>query len=426
MSYTLKEYRDIGEKVYYRKHKSGLDVYYVPKQHSNTYAIFGTKYGSVDVEFKVGDGDFISVPDGVAHFLEHKLFEDENGNDAFARYAAFGGNANAYTSFGRTCYLFSCTENFEQNLEILLDFVTHPYFSDKSVAKEQGIIAEEIKMGEDNPARKVYFGMLRALYHNHPLRIEVAGSVDSIMQITPKLLYDCYNTFYNLRNMALVVCGDTDTAVIDTVCDKILKTAPEQIIERVRYDEPDTVCMKRVCACLPVSRPIFNIGIKEKAPAKEEDIGRKSAVYEIILQIIFGKSGEFYNNMYEEGLLNSSFGAYFGCASDYAYIEIGGESDEPDEVMNRVCEEIVRRKESLFSVEEFERAKKVVYANNLFALDSTDDVASSFLEHRLAGTDFFEYFEHLAKVSFDEAKSMLLSGFDIEKTVISIVENNAE
>ena len=182
-----------GDSYYKIKHQSGLDIYVYPKEgYKSSYAIFGTKYGSINTCFSVDGKEKITVPDGIAHYLEHKLFESEEG-----------ANANAYTSFEKTCYLFSCTDKLEQSLEILLDFVQSPYFTAQTVAKEQGIIGQEIKMYDDDPNWRVMLNMLEGMYKNHPVRIDIAGTVESIAQITAEKLYEVYNVIYNLKNMAL-------------------------------------------------------------------------------------------------------------------------------------------------------------------------------------------------------------------------------
>ena len=218
----------VGDTYYKLEHPSGLTVFIYPKENSNsTYAVFGTKYGSVDNQFRRSDEDTVhTVPEGIAHFLEHKLFESEDG-DAFARYAKTGASANAYTSFDMTCYLFSCTENVEASLEILLDFVQSPYFTEQTVQKEQGIIGQEIRMYDDDPQWRVMFNLLGALYHTHPVKIDIAGTVESISHITPELLYQCYHTFYDLHNMALCVAGNIDKETVTTEQD----TPPWAILE---------------------------------------------------------------------------------------------------------------------------------------------------------------------------------------------------
>lgn len=220
----IHESSELKEKLYEIDHKSGLKIFVMPKEnYKSTYAVIGTKYGSIDTCFKRSDkADFTRVPEGIAHFLEHKLFESEE-LDAFTRYAETGASANAYTSFDKTCYLFQCSDRFEDSLRILLDFVTHPYFTKETVEKEQGIIGQEITMYYDVPGWMGTFNLLRCLYKNHPVRIDIAGTVESISQITDKLLYDCYNTFYNLNNMALAVVGNVDPERVVKICDEMLE-----------------------------------------------------------------------------------------------------------------------------------------------------------------------------------------------------------
>lgn len=422
MSFLVKENAAIGEKYYYMQHKSGLPVYVFPKKHATAFAIIGTKYGSVDTTFKTNkDTDFFTIPDGVAHFLEHKLFEDENGNDAFERYAKFGGNANAFTSFIRTAYLFSCTNNFDQNLEVLLDFVTHPYFTDKTVKKEQGIIGEEIQMYQDNPGWRVFFNMLGAMYVNNPIRRDIAGSIESIAEITPEILYKCYNIFYNLNNMALCVCGNVTPEQVEAVCDKILQQAEDIKINRSFPDEPEHINQHRITQELEVAQPLFCIGIKDTITASSEEAIRKAAVTEILLQLLFGKSSDFYNRHYESGLINRKFSASYEQSSRYAFTEISGSCENPDDVKQAVCDEITRRKAEFFTEEEFKRAKRVVYAGNLYTFDSTEQIATGFLSFAFEGSDILDYPDVISKVTYEEAKNTLLSSFDINKCVLSIV-----
>jgi predicted Zn-dependent peptidase len=232
MDFEIIESKKLHVKVIYQKHPTGLDIYVAPKSgYSSQYAIFGTKYGSIDNLFKEGEKS-TAVPEGIAHFLEHKLFESEDG-DTFSRFAKTGASANAYTSFDRTCYLFSCTSEFRASLEILLDFVQKPYFTKKTVQKEQGIIGQEIKMYDDDPNWQVFFGLLRSLYHAHPVKTDIAGTAQSIAQITPELLYKCYQSFYNLNNMVLCVAGDVDPSLVLEVADTLLKPAPALAVQSI-------------------------------------------------------------------------------------------------------------------------------------------------------------------------------------------------
>ena len=253
----------LREKYDLIEHESGLSIYVFPKKLTSTYALFATKYGSIDNAF-VENGTEITVPDGIAHFLEHKLFENEDGSDSFSRFSALGADANAYTSYQRTAYLFSCTENFEESLEELLRFVTTPHFTEASVKKEQGIIAEEIRMYEDSPWDRCQRLLLCALYHHHPVKKNICGSIKSIGEITPELLYRCHRAFYHPSNMALIVCGDVNAKQVTSIVDRVLpKKEKPHTLERILPKEPPTVAKKRMDCRMQVSKPLFYIGVKD-------------------------------------------------------------------------------------------------------------------------------------------------------------------
>lgn len=388
-------------------HPSGLEIFIVPKKHSTSYAVIGTRYGSMDRTFKTdSDKDFITVPDGIAHFLEHKLFENENGEDTFTRYARFGGSANAFTSFDKTAYLFSCTENFSENLGVLLDFVQSPYFTDASVQKEIGIIGQEIRMYDDNPGWQSFFGLLNAMYVNNPIKIDIAGTTESISKITPEVLYRCYNTFYNLNNMTLVVCGDVTAEQVLEVADKYLKKSKDITIERVETDEPEDVNKKRITKHLEVAMPMLVVGIKDKTPKLGNDSIKRHVANEIILHSIFGNSGSFYTSVYDKGLINGSFGADSSIGRGFAFAEIGGSTPDPDALFDEICAEIERNRKVGLDKADFERAKKVVYSSSLTAFDSTDDIANGFLRQRFLGGNLLEYPELIASVSYEYASEV--------------------
>lgn len=264
----IKRYYDeqLNEEMLSAVHESGLRVYVFPKQgFQKYYAIYGTEYGSVDSVFQVpGDTEMTRVPDGIAHYLEHKMFEEEDGGDAFQRFALTGASSNAFTSFDMTAYLFSCTDKFYENLDILLDFVNHPHFTEENVAKEQGIIGQEIKMYEDDPEWRVFFNTLTALFHHNPVKIDIAGTVESISKITPELLYRCYNTFYNPANMVLVLVGDVDIDEAMKYVDKHID-AKRNLgqISRETVTEPKERVKERITQNLVVSQPLFRIGFKD-------------------------------------------------------------------------------------------------------------------------------------------------------------------
>ena len=273
------------------RHSSGLMLLLYPmKGFSTVYAAFTTDLGSVDTGFKTQyDEDMVDVPEGVAHFLEHKMFENEDG-DAFEKYAKTGASANAFTSFDKTSYLFSCTDQFEESLSILLDFVRRPYFTKESVQKEQGIIGQEIRMYDDSGDWRVMFNLLEAMYQVHPVRIDIAGTVESIAQIDSELLYRCHRTFYNLENMVLCVAGNFEPEQVLRVADRVLKPDEKPIeITRKSWEEPREVAKQLVEQKLPVAAPLFEYGFKAVSGSRKENL-KNQVLDEILTDIICGES----------------------------------------------------------------------------------------------------------------------------------------
>jgi predicted Zn-dependent peptidase len=419
MGFELIESKKLHEKVYYQKHSSGLDIYVAPKSgYSSQYAIFGTKYGSIDNLFREG-GKSVAVPEGIAHFLEHKLFESEDG-DAFSRFAKTGASANAYTSFDRTCYLFSCTSNFKASLEILLDFVQKPYFTQQTVQKEQGIIGQEIKMYDDDPNWQVFFGLLRSLYHKHPVKTDIAGTSQSISHITSDLLYQCYNSFYNLNNMVLCVAGDVDPSLVIEVADAYLKPAPAMQVESIFEDEPESIVTPRAEKKLSVSVPLFNLGFKD-VPLKGFDEAKKEAVTEILLEMIGGDDSPLYRRLYDKSIINASFSMQYFSGRSFAATVIGGESREPDTVAAEFMKETQALKTSGINKADFDRAKKAVFGRLAAHYDSVDDVANGIAGCRFAGVGPFDIVDAAAQVTMDDAMQRLISHFSQDKSALSVI-----
>ena len=298
----------INESYTVLTHSSGLKIFVCEKpEFSGCYAVFGTKYGSIDNSFrKKGEEEFIDVPEGIAHFLEHKLFESEDG-DAFAKYAKTGASANAYTSFDKTCYLFSCSDKFVESFEVLLDFVQHPYFTQATVEKEQGIIGQEISMYDDSPDWIVLFNTLESLYHNNPVRINIAGTAQTIDKINADLLYQCYHTFYNLQNMFIVVCGNVSTDTVVDLCEKHLKEQEGFEVETKPYNEPYEIVRSYKEQQMPVAIPQFMLGIKMDCegylPTKER------IEISMLISLLVGSQSKLYNQMLSDGFINKEFGA---------------------------------------------------------------------------------------------------------------------
>ncbi len=420
MKNTVKSSR-LGESYTKVEHSSGLTILLCPmKGFSTAYAMFGTQYGSVDTTFKTdADSDFVTVPEGIAHFLEHKLFESEDG-DAFARYAATGASANAFTSFDRTAYLFSCSDKFEESMEILLDFVTHPYFTPETVQKEQGIIGQEIRMYDDVADWRVMFGLLGAVYHNHPVRIDIAGTVESIANIDADLLYRCYNTFYNLHNMVLTVAGNFDPAVVLTLADKILKPAPPLKIERKSPPEPDSIKTERVEINLPVATPMFQFGFKGRAGDAIENL-KHQVQNEILLEIILGESSPLYRKLYDSGLINATFEYEVMGGRDYITCLCAGESRDPDAVAAAVKEEIKRIQKEGIDHEAFKYCKRASYGRYIGMFSRVEAIAGLLMLAHFAGVDMYALTDWVAEVSYEDLTDRLMQDFDTERCALSVV-----
>lgn len=420
---TVKSSALLREKYYYVKHKSGLDIYVFPKKMASTYALFGTKYGSVDSRFKKSsDADFIEVPAGIAHFLEHKMFENEDGVDTFARFAKTGAQANAYTSFGITAYLFSATEKVYESLDILLDYVTHPYFTKENVDKEQGIIAQEIRMCEDNPGRALSFNLLKSMYSDHNIRIDIAGTVESIAQITPELLYSCYNTFYNLNNMALCVCGDVELDKVLESADKNLKVAePFDVISEAKPEKPEV--SEKYCTCkMQVSMPMFAIGVKDvDISADPAERMKKNAAISVISDMLFGKSSSFFNTMYDEGVVSGSIDLWAEHNKSYSFITLSGEAPDPDAVYKRFLDLVERTKASGLDREEFVRCKRVMYAGLVKSFDSTEEIANNFLGYVFDDGDILDFTDIMGNLDYDYTNELFKSMFRDEYYTLSTV-----
>jgi len=414
----------LGESFTKIEHPSGLTLLLCPMAgFSSAYALFATKYGSVDTSFKTGeDEEFVTVPEGIAHFLEHKLFESEDG-DAFGKYAKTGASANAYTSFDRTAYLFSCSDNFAASLEVLLDFVTHPYFTPQTVEKEQGIIGQEIQMYDDSADWRVYFNLLGALYHNNPVRIDIAGTIDSIAKIDADLLHRCYKTFYNLHNMVLAVAGNFGIDTVLEAADRILPRAERIEIERMPADEPESIREKRVEKHLPVALPLFQIGFKGRAGATEPETMHGQVLDEILLDIIAGESTPLYRRLYDEGLINQTFGGEAMSSRDYAMTVFSGESRDPDKVLDAITQEVDRLRREGIEREVFSRCKKAIYGRYVGAFGRVDAMASMLMNAHFAEVNPYDLLDLVAAVTPEAAQARLHTAFDTEKCALSVVRN---
>ena len=416
----------LREKYYYLKHKSGLDIYVFPKKMTLKTALLGVKFGSV---YELGasvDGEVKGFSSGIAHFLEHKLFSSEDGVDAIETLASLGADANAYTSNNKTVYMFSCTENFKEALAELIKFVYRPYFTDENVESEKGIIGQEIKMCLDSPYDAVSQQLLFGLYGNSKLSVDVLGTQESISKITAKELYDCYNSFYRPSNMMLVVAGDIDEgeviSTVDACIDKYNEAQAPSLPELVFDEAVHLSCIEKQ---MPVSMPIFEIGIKDKMPSKDvnERLSRDVAMT-ILDEMLFSRAGVLYNELFESGRINESYSYGYSITRDAAFHSIYAEGSDPMGVFEEVKKYIKHSKEKGLDRNDFVRCKRVMMAEFIRDFDSVDDVANSVLNFACEGSDVFEYRKIIDSVSFDDVCKCLEDGFDEARFTISIIKND--
>lgn len=410
----------IGDSYYKIDHPTGLTIYVYPKEgYNSAYAIFGTKYGSINTKFSVDDENRITVPDGIAHYLEHKLFESEEG-DAFARYAKTGANANAYTSFEKTCYLFSCTDKFDESLEILLDFVQDPYFTAQTVAKEQGIIGQEIKMYDDSPEWRVMFNMLDGMYKNHPVKIDIAGTVETIAEITAEKLYEVYNVFYNLNNMVLCVSGNVTVEQVLRTADKMLKPCEKHSINNYFDEEPYEICEPYVEQSFPVSMPLFNLGFKERAD-KILDV-KKLACTDILLAMIASQTSPLYRELLDNNLINGSFSYELFEGPGYCSVIFGGESRAPKQAAETIKQYISKLKSEGLGKSDFEISKKSVYGDAVSALNSVSSISNAVVDYHFNGNELFSYIDAIADIDFDDVSTRFSEMLDVNNCTLSVVK----
>lgn len=419
----IHESKELRERLYEIDHSSGLKIFVMPKaNYKSTYAVFGTKYGSIDTCFKRSDQkEYTRVPEGIAHFLEHKLFESEE-LDAFTRYAETGASANAFTSFDKTCYLFQCSDRFADSLKILLDFVTHPYFTKETVEKEQGIIGQEITMYYDVPGWMSTFNLLRCLYKNHPVRIDIAGTVESISQITDKLLYDCYHTFYNLNNMALAVVGNVTPEEVIKVCDEMLKKSEDVTIERVFDEEPRDIVKSYEEYCLAVSMPVFSFGYKEACKTPQRTV-QETVEMEILLEILAGETSNLYSSLFEKGLINSTFSKEYFTGNGYEAVIFEGESTDAKTVAQAIKEEVARLRKEGISDPAFESARRSLYGREIMSYNVTDDVANAVIGCYFAGYSIFDPLEVYKNVKKEDVEKLLSEKLDEKYSALSVVRS---
>lgn len=404
----LKEIKNekLGESVFSAVHPSGLRIFVMPKEgYDSVYALFSTKYGSIDTAIKNENGEFETIPEGTAHFLEHKLFESEDLN-AFERFAETGASANAFTSFENTAYLFKSSGDVEKSLEILIDFVQNPYFTAETVEKEQGIIGQEIRMYQDLPDWKIMFNLLKALYTDHPVRIDIAGTQESIAKIDADLLYRLYNKFYNTSNMVLSVVGGIEPEKVVEVVNRVLKTKKGESICRKFVKENPVPERNYVEEEFSVARKQFMLGFKEDISSPELTLKDEIAT-DIMLESIFGNSSDFFKILMDEKLIDMSFDASLFNGFGYSCILFSGVSDEPEKVSQMIKDEIERVKKEGIDADAFNRAKRRFYGSFVGDYNSISAIANRLSNLSFNGNKPFDEIKICSEITIADAEKRL-------------------
>ena len=415
------EYTALGQTLYHCVLPNGLNIYVdVRPEYGKQFAFFATRYGGMDLRFRGEDGEWMDTPAGVAHFLEHKSFDTQDGN-ALQRMAANGVDPNAFTSSSMTGYYFDGVQDFEENLRTLLSFVSVPWFTPESVDKEQGIIAQEIRMCEDDPNDEAYYGMLEAMYASHPVRNRVAGTVESISHITADTLYQCHRAFYRPGNMVLCAAGNIDPQRVADIAREVLTEEPSSATP-TDHGQPERpqVQERLTRRAMEVSMPLFALGFKGAAAEQGQGL-RQRLLAELVCDVLFSSSAPLYNRLYEQGLLNSSFGGFYSSGPGCAFLAAEGESRDPERVRDEILKEARRLSEEGIDSELWERLKKAAYGAMVRRLNSMEDTCIELAEAHFQGEDYLSFPQVFQSIEKADGEALLREWCVEERAALSII-----
>lgn len=420
------EYPRIGETVLTDTLPNGLRVAIVPKPgYRKRYAFFTTRYGGMDMKFKL-DGVWHDTPAGIAHYLEHKMFDTEDGN-ALQTLSQNGAEPNAFTANSMTAYYFDCTEHFEENLKILLSFVSVPYFTQESVDKERGIIAQEIRMTEDGPDWRVYKNLLSCLYRTNPARVPIAGTVESIQEITPDTLYACHKAFYAPSNMLLCIVGDVDAEAVLSLAREVLPEEPGAPIERDYGEQEElTAFQKSITFPMEIATPQFLVGFKCPAEGDGEELFRQSLIGELACDILLGDSSPLYMRLYDEGLINGSFGGDFDQLPGVAYLFAGGECKEPEKVSQAIMDEAARLGREGVDETYYQQIRRANFGASLRSLNSFENIAVGMADGCFRGFDPYRFPEVYDSITKADIEAFLRDNIVEERRALSMLVPKGE
>ena len=416
-------YDNLGETLYMDTLSNGLRLLVVPRPgFSRKKAYFVTDFGAIHTDFTL-DGREVHAPAGIAHFLEHKMFELPGGRDVSAELAALGAGTNAFTSHDMTAYYIGCTENFEEALKLLLEFVSTPYFTEESVQKEIGIIDQEIGMDADSPDSACFKNLMTSLYREHPIRVDVLGSSQSIREITPELLHDCHRAFYTPGNMMLCVVGDVDPDRVAEIALEVLGTEKRSVGEKLRpWNEDMILATDYRRETMEVSMPMFNLGFKCEPTGTGETAIRQEIVGDLAAEALFGESSELYLKLYEDGLIDSSFGGGFETIDGMAMLLCSGDSDDPESIRELVLEQAEKIAREGVDAEAFLRMKRSAFGRRVRDLDSFDSTCFRLCAYKLADFDYFEFPRVYEQVEIGEIQEFLRRVVRRERCALSVID----
>ncbi len=416
------EYGTLRETIYHCVLPNGLHIYVDPRpEYEKQFAFFATRYGGMDLRFQGENGQWIDTPAGVAHFLEHKMFDTEDGN-ALQIMAANGAMDNAFTSSSITGYYFESTKGFAENLRTLLSFVSVPWFTKESVDKEQGIIGQEIRMGEDDPDSEVYYRLMEAMYTNHPIQNRVAGTVESIAGITPETLYQCHRAFYQPGNMVLCAAGNISPEQVEEISREILPQEPSFGVQSdLGQEEPAQVKRRYTERRMEVSIPMFTIGFKGDPSSRGKGL-RQRLLAGLVCDVLFGSSAPLYNRLYQQGLINGSFSSAYDAAPGCAYLMAGGESRDPEKVLAEVLAESGRLATEGIDAPLWERLKKAAYGSMVRQLNSLEEVCIELAQAHFEGEDYLNFPKCFQDIEKADAEAMLRTWCVEDRAAMSVIQ----
>ena len=419
-------YPQVGETLYKTTLPCGLPLAVLPRPgFTKKLCYFVTDYGAIHNQFTL-DGTEYTVPSGVAHYLEHKLF-DMPDRDVTEEFATLGAIPNAFTSYDMTAYYFSCTEHFKENLALLLEFVTTPYFTKESVDKEQGIIGQEIGMNEDNPDTMSFELLTKAMYENHTIQNPILGTRESIAQITPRVLETVHRAFYRPENMLLCVVGDVQPDEVAALAEEKLKDIPSPTVNQIRaWDEDMTVKTPYVTKAMEVAMPMFQLGFKcEPLPNGEEGV-RQEIIGDLAAEALFGESSGLYLKLYDEGLIDTSFGGGFETIEGMAILSASGDSRNPEAVRDAILQEAQRLASVGVSQEEFQRMKRSAFGRRIRSLDSFESTCFRICAYHFSKFDYFRIPDVYQQVTREEIQEFIQRVVTPDRVCLAVITPNKE